>query len=396
MRPATEETTMIVGVPLERNPTENRVALTPAGTRTLVHRGHPVVVESGAGRASRFTDDEYSAAGAHLVYDHEEVFGRADLVMKVSALRPPEVPLLREGQTVFGFHHLAAASRDHLNALLRRGVTLIGGEIVEDAAGDAPILHAMSEIAGQLAVTVAAHCLETGAGGRGILLGGSTGIPPAHVVILGAGVAGTWAARAALGNGAQVTMLDTRLTALRRAEEIFGRGIVTEVAHLFSVARAAAYADVLIGAVLLRGERAPQVVTRAMVGTMKPGSVIIDLSIDQGGCVESSRPTTLQDPVFVEEGIIHYAVPNMASAVARTASLALTYAALPFVQALADQGLEAALSGEAGLARGVYTYRGELVSGSVGRTFGLPSYPLPALLGGIREHAPVGMGQERA
>jgi alanine dehydrogenase len=384
---------MIIGVPLERDPTENRVSLTPAGTRTLVHCGHMVVVESGAGRLSRFTDDEYGAAGAHLVYDHEEVFGRADLIMKVTAIRPPEVPLLREQQIVFGFHHLAAASREHLSALLRRGVTLIGFEVTEDAAGDVPILHAMSEIAGQLAVTVAAHRLETRGGGRGILLGGSTGIPPAHVVVLGAGVAGTWAARTALGNGAQVTMLDTRLGALRRVEEIFGRSVVTEVAHLFSITRAVSYADVLIGAILVRGERTPHAVTHAMVGGMKKGAVIIDVSIDQGGCVETSRPTTLQDPVFVEDGIIHYAVPNMASAVARTASLALTYAALPFVQTLADMGLEPALAQEAGLARGVYAYRGELVSASVARAFGLRSGPLASILGTARGHAAAGSGQ---
>jgi alanine dehydrogenase len=382
---------MIIGVPLERVPTENRVALTPAGARSLVHRGHTVVVESGAGRASRFTDDEYTAAGAHLVYDHEEVFGRADLVVKISALRAAEVALLREHQAIFAFHHLAAATRDHLNALLHRGVTLIGYEVTEDAAGDAPILHAMSEIGGQMAVNVATHLLQTQAGGRGILLGGSTGIPPAHVVILGAGVSGTWAARIALGNGAQVTMLDTRLQALRRAEEIFGRSVVTEVSHMFSVTRSVAYADVLIGAILARGERTPHVVTRAMVAGMKQGAVIIDLSIDQGGCVETSRPTTLDDPVFVESGVIHYAVPNMSSSVARTASLALTYAELPFVQTLADLGLEHALAHEAGLAKGVYTYRGELVSSSVARAFGLRAASLPTLLGHARGRVGAGL-----
>jgi alanine dehydrogenase len=381
---------MIIGVPLERDPTENRVSLTPAGTRTLVHAGHVVVVESGAGRLSRFADDEYGAAGAHLVFDREEVFGRADLVMKVTGLQPRELALLRERQIVFGFHHLAAVTREHLNALLRRGVTLIGFEITEDASGDVPILHAMSEIAGQLAVTVAAHRLQTRGGGRGILLGGSTGIPPAHVVILGAGVAGTWAARTALGNGAQVTLLDTRLGALRRAEEIFGRRVVTEVAHLFSIIRGVSYADVLVGAILQRGERTPHAVTRAMVGGMKQGAVIIDVSIDQGGCVETSRPTTLEDPVFVEQGIIHYAVPNMASAVARTASLALTYAALPFVRTLADLGLEAALAREEGLARGVYAYRGTLVSAGVARAFGMRSDPLASVLGRIRDHAASG------
>jgi alanine dehydrogenase len=381
---------MIIGVPLERDPTENRVSLTPAGTRTLVHAGHVVVVESGAGRLSRFTDDEYGAAGAHLVYDQEEVFGRADLIMKVKGIRPQEVALLRDRQAVFGFHHLAAATREHLGALLRRGVTLIGFEITEDGTGDVPILHAMSEIAGQLAVTVAAHRLQTRGGGRGILLGGSTGIPPAHVVILGAGVAGTWAARTALGNGAQVTILDTSLAALRRVEEIFGRGVVTEVAHLFSITRAVSYADVVVGAILVRGERTPHVVTRAMVGAMKQGAVIIDVAIDQGGCVETSRPTTLQDPVFVEEGVIHYAVPNMASAVARTASLALTYAALPFVRTLADLGIEMALVREAGLARGVYSFGGTLVSTSVARAFGMRSVPLASVLGAPRDHAASG------
>lgn len=380
---------MIVGVPLERDPTESRVGLTPAGARALVHRGQRVVVEAGAGRASRFADDEYAAAGAHLVYDHEEVFGRADLVLKIAALRPPEVALLRERQAVLAFHHLAAAGREHLAALLASGATLIGYEVIEDATGDAPILHAMSEIGGQLAVNVAAHLLETRGGGRGILLGGSTGIPPAHVVILGAGVAGTWAARTAIGNGAQVTMLDTRLQALRRAEEIFGRGLITEVSHLSALTRAVSYADVLIGAILARGERTPHVVSRSMVGSMKRGAVIIDLSIDQGGCVETSRPTTLEDPVFVEEGVIHYAVPNVGSAVARTSSLALTYAALPFLETLTGLGIEEALGREAGLGRGVYVYRGELVSPRVAKAFDVRAGVLPALLGRGRRVAAV-------
>ena len=378
---------MIIGVPLERDPSEHRVGLTPAGARTLIHRGHKVVVEPTAGRASRFADDEYVAAGAHLVYSQEEVFGRADLVMKIAALRPVELTFLRADQTIFAFHHLAAATRGDLDALLKSGVTLLGYEVTEDATGDAPILHAMSEIGGQLAVNVASHLLETRGGGRGILLGGSTGIPPAHVVILGAGVSGTWAARTAVGNGAQVTMLDTRLAALRRAEEIFGRSVITEVSHVASVTRAVAYADVLIGAVLVRGERTPHVVTRAMVAGMKPGAVIVDLSIDQGGCVETSRPTTLEDPVFVENGIIHYAVPNLGSAVARTSSLALTYAALPFVQTLADLGLERALAHDAGLAKGVYACRGRLVSPSVARAFGLRAAPLSKLLDDVGEHA---------
>lgn len=372
---------MILGVPLEREPNENRVGLTPAGARALVHRGHTVLIESGAGRAARFADDEYADAGARLVYDRDEVFGRADLVTKITALAPDEVPRLREGQAILAFHHLAAARREHLEALLRRGITLIGFEVIEDRHGDAPVLHAMSEIGGQLAVNVAAHQLQTLSGGRGILLGGSIGIPPAHVVILGAGVSGVAAARRAVGNGAQVTLLDTSLAALRRADEIFGRGIITEVSHLASVSRAVAYADVLIGAVLVRGERAPQIVTRAMVRGMKPGAVIIDLSIDQGGSVETSRPTTLADPVFVEHEVIHCAIPNLGSAVARTASLALTYAALPLTEALADRGLETMLSRQPGFARGVYVYCGELVCPSVARAFGMRATTLSEALG---------------
>ncbi|HEU5182076.1 MAG TPA: alanine dehydrogenase [Candidatus Polarisedimenticolia bacterium] len=379
---------MILGVPRERVATEHRVALTPAGARSLVHQGHVVVIESGAGRAARFADEKYADAGARVVYGTDEVFGRADLVIKVSALAAEEVPHLREGQAILAFHHLAAASRSHLEALLRRGVTLIGLEILEDSHGDAPVLHAMSEIGGQLAVGVAAHQLQTLSGGRGILLGGSIGIPPAHVVILGAGVSGVAAARRAVGNGAQVTLLDTSLTALRRADEIFGRGIVTEVSHLASVDRAVAYADVVIGAVLVRGERAPLIVTREVVRRMKPGAVIIDLAIDQGGCVETSRPTTLADPVFVEHEVVHCAVPNLSSAVARTASLALTYAALPFVETLAARGLDSTLMREPGFARGLYLYQGELVCPSVGRAFGLRATAIGEIVGAPQPMAP--------
>ena len=371
---------MIIGVPLEMAPTEHRVGLTPAGARALVARGHDVVVESGAGHASRFADEEYRAAGARVVYDGEEVYGRASLVAKVAALTEKESQLLTEGQIVLAFHHLAAASRRSLDHLLRSGATLVGYEVVEDPRGDRPILHAMSEIAGQMAVHVAAHYLETRAGGRGIILGGSTGIPPAHVVILGAGVVGTWAAKTALGNGAHVTILDNNLSALRRVADSLGRHVVTQVAHEQAIARAAAFADVLMGAVLIPGERAPHVVTRDMVRTMKPGSVILDISIDQGGCVETSRPTTLADPVFVESGVTHYAVPNMSSAVARTASLALTYSGLPFVQTLADLGLEETVRESPGLAAGVYVYRGELVSESLARAHGLKSQRIGVIL----------------
>jgi len=372
---------MIIGVPCERTANENRVGLTPSAAGALVRAGHVVVVESGAGEPARFGDDAYRAAGASITYTSDEVAGRSDLVLKVAALRPAEVACLHEGQTVLGFHHLAAGGRPLLDAVLDSGATLIGCEVMEDERGDLHVLRAMSEIAGQLAVHVGAHFLETHSGGRGILLGGAPGIPPAHVVILGAGVVGLSAARVAAGNLAQVTILDRRADALRRAGTFLAPGVVTELAHEQSIARAVAYADVLIGAVLIRGERTSRAVTRAMVERMKPGSVIVDVSIDQGGCVETSRPTTLEDPVFVEHGVTHYCVPNMASAVARTASLALTGALLPSVRALAGSGVEAALANDPGLAAGTYVHRGRLVSAAVARSFGVPWEPLATVLG---------------
>jgi alanine dehydrogenase len=364
---------MYVGVISEQRTTESRVCLTPSDAAGLVLAGHDVVVESGAGSAARFADEDYRMAGARVVYDRDEVFGRGEIIMKVSALRVADLPHLRPGSTVMAFHHLAAGSRELVPGLLKSGVTLLGFEVIEDTAGDLPVLHAMSEIAGQLAVHAAGHFLETHGGGRGILLGGATGIPPAHVLILGAGVVGLWAARTAAGNRAQVTVMDSSIPALRRVEETLGRRVITELAHPASVARAATYADAIIGSILIRGERAPHVVTRQMVESMKPGSVILDISIDQGGCIETSRPTSLEDPVFVEAGVTHYAIPNMTSAVARTASLALSHAALPYVQTLAGRGVEAALREHPNLAAGVYVYRGHLVSPSVARAFGMES-----------------------
>jgi alanine dehydrogenase len=282
---------------------------------------------------------------------------------------------------VLAFHHLAAADRRLVERLREAGATLIGYEVIEDISGELPVLHSMSEIAGQLAIHVGAHHLETRAGGRGILLGGATGVPPAHVVVLGAGVVGRWAARIAGANGAQVTLMDSSMSALRRAAEVLGPRVVTEVASHRTVERAVTWADILVGAVLERGARAPRVVTRAMVESMKPGSVIVDVSIDQGGCVETSRPTTLEDPVYLECDVTHYAVPNLTSAVARTASQALTHAALPWVVELADSGVDLGLQDDQGLARGVYMYRGELTSEAVARTFGMGSQDLNEMLG---------------
>ena len=362
---------MTVGVLAEQATLERRVCLTPGGVGALVQSGQSVVVETGAGVAAHFSDEDYRAFGARVVYDRDEVFGRCELVLKVSGLRSADILRVRPGTAVLAFHHLSASSRERVEALMHRKVTLIGFEILEDEQGDLPVLHAMSEIAGQLAVHAAARYLESQEGGRGVLLGGATGIPPAHVVILGSGVVGLWAARTAAGNRAQVTLMDSSLAALRRAEESLGRSVITEVAHPASIKRAVGFADALIGAVLIRGERTPHLVTRDMVKSMKPGAVIVDVSIDQGGCVETSRPTTLHDPVFTESGVTHYAVPNMASAVARTASVALSHAALDFVSKLAHKGIEAGIREHPGLAAGVTIHHGRLVSPSVARSFGM-------------------------
>lgn len=372
---------MNVGVMSDRTSHESRVCLAPAAVSNLILRGHRVLVESGAGARARFGDEDYQRSGARILYDREELIGRSDLVVKVSPLQPADAEMLKERQTVLAFHHLAAARRDLVETLRGRGCTLIGFEVIEDARGDLPILRSMSEIAGQLAVHVAAHSLETREGGRGILLGGATGIPAAHVVILGAGTVGLWAARTAMGNGAQVTLLDSRIHALRRAGDALGRGAVTELADERSIGRAAGFADVLIGAVLVKGERSPHLVTREMVAAMKPGSVIVDVSIDQGGCVETSRPTTLEDPIYVESGVTHYAVPNMTSAVARTASLAVSHACLPFARAIADMGVDLALRDVPGLAAGVYAYRGEMVLEGAARSFSMGCQSLRELLG---------------
>jgi alanine dehydrogenase len=292
--------------------------------------------------------------------------------------------MLRRGQMVLAFHHLAAAPRAFVEELLETGATLIGYEILEDVRADIPVLHAMSEIAGQLSVHVGAHYLETQSGGRGVLLGGATGIPRAGVAILGAGVVGLWAARTALGNGAQVTVIDARESAVERAGVALGAGASVMLADDATIASAVARADLLIGAILNRGAKTPLAVKRSAVETMKPGSVIIDVSIDQGGCVETSRPTTLSDPVYSDRGVTHYCVPNMASAVGHSASVALTRALMPFVLKLAREGLESAISTDAGLAAGIYVHRGHLVSEAVARAFGIEAEPLPGALAGTR------------
>ncbi|MDQ7843518.1 MAG: alanine dehydrogenase [Armatimonadota bacterium] len=351
---------MDFGVPREVRPGEQRVGLTASGADALVRAGHRVLVERDAGAAAGFGDEEYAQAGATVVYSAEEVWRRAAVVVKVG--RPTaEEHAFFAGQTLLAFLHLSVASPDLRNALAAGGVTAIAAEMIQAEDGTFPVLQPTSEVAGRLAPVIAGALLETRPAGmprgeqagRGILLGGIPGAPPANVVILGAGVVGTNAAQAFLGAGAQVTILDRDLSRLRHVEATCRGRIVTMLATPYNVAKAVAFADVLIGAVYVAGQRAPVLVTREMVRAMRPRAVIIDFSIDQGGCVETSRPTTHRDPVFVAEGVIHYCVPNVPARVARTASYAWTNAVLPYLQLMGELGVQEALRRSRELQAGV-------------------------------------------
>jgi alanine dehydrogenase len=356
---------MEFGVPSEVRTREYRVGLTPAGVDTLAKAGHTVYVERGAGTAAGFDDEEYRVVGARLVYSAEEVWRRAEIIVKVARPTADEHTYF-QGQTVLSFLHLAVASPDLLVALRDRRMTAIAYEMIEDADGTFPVLHPTSEVAGRLAAIIAGSLLETMScrtaderpGGRGILLGGIPGVPPANVIILGAGVVGRNAARAFLGMGAQVTVLDSDIRKLQQVDEWLGGRAVTMPAAPFNIARATAFADVLVGAVYVAGRRAPVLVTRDMVRSMRPRAVILDFSIDQGGCVETSRPTTHRDPIFVAEGVIHYCVPNVAARVARTGSHALTNAVAPYLLDLGGLGVDGALRAHAPLRAGLNVYRG--------------------------------------
>lgn len=371
---------MNISVPREIGRHERRVGLTPWATGQLAGAGHTVLVEKGAGLAARFGDREYQEAGATIVYSREEAFQRAELVCGVGLVPETELELVRPGSVLLGFHHLAVAPRRVVDRLLELGVTAIGYELVEDAQGRRHILTVMAEMAGEMAVYLAAHHLQNEEGGRGILLGAVPGVPPPNVLILGAGTVGRTAAARALSAGAHVIVLDQDLVKLRELKQCLGPQVTSQLATADRLAQYTAIADVVIGAVLVPGGRAPFLVTEEMVRRMRAGSVIVDVSIDQGGCVETSRPTHIQDPSFVAHGVVHYCVPNMTANVARTASRALSDAVLAPVAALAGRGLEQALRQDPGLAAGVYLYRGRLVSEPLARALGVPATPLDALL----------------
>jgi len=353
---------MDIGVPRERRSCESRVGLMPAGVELLKVEGHNCYVESGAGLGAGYADQDYQKAGARIVYSGEELYGRGELVLKVARPTAEECEWVREGQILMGFVHLAAAKLSKVELLLRKRVTTIAYETVENDDGSLPILASMSQIAGRMSPHVAATLLQNDRGGKGVLLGGVPGVPSAEVVILGTGTLGTNAARAFLGAGARLVVLGRDSASLQHIDEMFAGRLTTMPSHPFNIRKVVTFADVLVGAVLVPGARAPVLVTRKMVASMKPRSLIMDLSIDQGGSVETSRPTTHGAPTYVEENVIHYCVPNMAGVVGRTATHALGNATWPFVQQIALKGLQGALEANPALARGVATRDGYIVN----------------------------------
>jgi alanine dehydrogenase len=361
---------MKIGVPTETKTDENRVAMTPAGVHDLVAAGHAVLVQAGAGEGSRVDDGEFREAGAVIVPDAAAVWADADLVCKVKEPQPEEFPLLREGLVLFTFLHLAAYP-EVARALCDAGVTALAYETVQDERGRLPLLAPMSEIAGRMSVQVGAHFLEREAGGRGILLGGCPGVEPAKVVIVGAGMAGANAASIARGMEADVTIFDLDLDRLRSFDAVHRGAIKTRVANLFDIERAALDADLVIGAVLLPGAKAPRVLRRDTVARMKTGAVLVDISIDQGGCFETSRETKHSDPVYEVDGVLHYAVGNIPGAVPRTSTWALTNVTLPYVREIAHLGLDGALERRPELQRGVNVRGGEIVHPVVAEALGV-------------------------
>ena len=369
---------MNIGVPRERRADEHRVGLTPAAVELFVSAGHPCVVERDAGRDAGFADVQYERAGARIVYSGEEVYGRAGLIAKISKPTSEEAEWLQDGSVLMGFLHLAAGRRDRIETMLRKKVTAIAYETIQNDDGSLPVLSALSHMAGLMVPQVAGTLLQSDHGGKGMLLSGVPGVPPAEVVILGAGTFGMAAARAFLGLGASVYVLDMDIGRLQKIEAHLGIGrhIVMMVAHPTNIRKAVAFADVVVGAIHVPGARSPIVVTREMVRSMKPRSVVMDISIDQGGCIETSRPTTHHSPTFVAENVLHYCVPNMTSVVARSATHALTNSAWPFVSAVADHGLESALASHPALKRGVATHQGHVVNEMLASHLGMPEVTL--------------------
>ena len=378
---------MLIGVPTEIKQDEHRVGLTPTSVRELVVHGHQVLVQSKAGAGIGMRDTDYERAGATISGSASDVYARADMVVKVKELLATEFPLLHDGQVLFTYLHLAPDPQQ-TQSLVKSGVIAIGYETVTGSNNSLPLLSPMSEVAGRMAVQAGAHCLEREAGGAGILLGGVPGVKAANVVVLGGGVVGTNAIRVAMGMEAQVTVVDRSLPRLKELDLQFGARATTLFATTEAIERSVLAADLVIGAVLVPGAAAPKLVTREMVRRMRPGSVLVDIAIDQGGCFETSRPTTHSDPTYVEEGVVHYCVTNMPGAVARTSTYALTNATLPFVMALADKGWRKAMLDDPYLREGLNIHERQVTHPAVATVFGLHYSPPLSVL----DAAPVAGG----
>lgn len=367
---------MEFGIPREVRDLEMRVGLTTAGVLALIQAGHAVYIERNAGVGAGFRDEDYRQAGAQIVYSAAEVYGRSDVVVKVTRPAAEEHKHFRPRQTILSFFHLQVASPDLFQALHKREITAVSYEMIEEADGLRPVLLPASEVAGRMAPIIAGQLLRSDQHypgdqtGLGILLSGIPGVPAAAVVIVGAGVLGLNAARAFAGLGAEVTILDTDMRKLQKVDELLNGRATTMIANKFNLRRAAAFADVLIGAISTAGQRAPHVITRNMVRRMRPGSVIIDFAIDAGGCVETSRPTTLRDDAYVSEGVIHHCVPNITSAFARTTSHAITNAALPYLLAIGEYGILGATKQYPALIPGINMYQGKLANPHIAAALG--------------------------
>ncbi|MCA3456970.1 MAG: alanine dehydrogenase [Rhodobacter sp.] len=361
---------MKIGCPKEIKPQEFRIGITPNAAREAVARGHTVMIETNAGTGAGFSDADYLAAGARIIATAEEVFAASDMIVKVKEPQAAERKRLRQGQVLFTYLHLAP-DPEQTRDLLASGVTGIAYETVTDGRGGLPLLAPMSEVAGRLAPQVGAWSLQKANGGRGVLLGGVPGVAPGKVVVIGGGVVGTHAARVAAGMGADVTVLDRSLPRLRYLDDVFGRDFRAVYSDAGTTAELIRDADMVIGAVLIPGAAAPKLISLAQLATMKPGAVLVDVAIDQGGCFETSRATTHQDPIYQVDGILHYCVANMPGAVARTSTLALGNATLPFLLALADKGWKQACADDANLLAGLNVHAGHLTYGAVGAALGL-------------------------
>jgi alanine dehydrogenase len=371
---------MIIGIPREIKDNENRVAAIPATVQALAGRGHGVLVQKGAGLGSGISDEAFRAAGATIASTARQVFAKAGLILKVKEPLPPEIPLLREDQVLFTYLHLAA-DKKLTEALLARKIVGIAYETVETADGRLPLLEPMSEVAGRMAVHIAAYYLAKPLGGRGVLLGGVPGVPPATVVVLGGGIVGYNAARVAAGMGAWVYLLEQNPLRMRYLDEVLPENVTTLMSNRMSLEECLRRADVLIGAVLVHGAKAPRLVTRAMLKLMRPGAVIVDVAVDQGGCCETTRPTTHSNPVYIVDGVVHYCVTNMPGAFARSSTFALTNVTLPYALQIADQGWRQAAQKNPEIATGLNLIRGQITNEPVARAHRMPYVPWAKLAG---------------